>query len=337
MKLPTARISSFLSKPDPTVRVILVYGPDAGLVRERVMSLAKLTVPDLNDPFRVASVPANSLSDDPARLHDEMASMSLGGGRRLIRLQSPNESAAGVIGKLLEDLPDADSLLLIEAGDLDKRSKLRAVCEGESPYACGIPCYVEDNAARQRTITDILNSENIRTTRDVIAALADILPPDRLAMRSELEKFAIYVGKNNDATIADVHATVQDAGAAELDDLVFAIGAGEAKRAAQLIDRLFAEQTAPVAILRAAQRHFVRLQWARAQMDNGLNATDAVKRLQPPVFWKFEGAMASQLRRWNRNRAEQALRRLYDAEAAVKRTGTPDTALCAQVLLGLAA
>ena len=88
-------------------------------------------------------------------------------------------------------------------------------------------------------------------------ALADILPPDRLAMRSELEKLALYVGKGNTVTMEDVHAAVQDAGAAELDDLVFAVGGGEAKRAAQLIDRLFAEQTAPVAYFtrRAAAFH----------------------------------------------------------------------------------
>ncbi len=301
------------------------------------MHLAKLTVADLNDPFRVSVLSPASITEDSARLHDEMAAQALGGGRRLVRIQNPGESLAGALGKLLADMPDADSLLLIEAGDLDKRSKLRSVCDGESPYTCAIPCYVEDNAARQRTITEILNSENIRAPREIVAALADILPPDRMAMRSELEKFAVYVGKDNIATIGDVHASVQDAGAAELDDLVFAVGGGDAKRAVQLVERLFAEQTAPVAILRAAQRHFVRLQWARAQMDNGLNATDAVKRLQPPVFWKHESAMASQLRRWPRARAEQALRRLYDAEAAVKRTGTPDTALCAQVLLGLAA
>jgi DNA polymerase-3 subunit delta len=337
MKLPTAKIAAFLNKPDPAVRVILVYGPDAGLVRERGAHLAKLVVADLNDPFRVSALNASAIAEDPARLFDEMAAQALGGGRRLIRLQSPGESIAGAVVKLLADMPDADSLLLIEAGDLDKRSKLRAACEGESPLSCAIPCYVEDTAARQRTISDILTAENIKAAREIVAALADVLPPDRAAMRSELEKLAIYVGKGNVATIEDVHATVQDAGAAELDDLVFAVGSGDAKRATQLIERLFAEQTAPVAILRAAQRHFIRLQWARAQMDNGLNATDAVKRLQPPVFWKFESAMANQLRRWSRARAEQALRRLYDAEAAVKRTGTPDTALCAQVLLGLAA
>ena len=138
-------------------------------------------------------------------------------------------------------------------------------------------------------------------------------------------------------TVDDVHAILRDGGAAELDDLVLAVGAGDAARVIQLIDRLYAEQTSVVALLRAAQRHFIRLQWARAQMDGGMNATDAVKKLQPPVFWKHEGAFASQVRRWGAARLEQALRRLYDAEVTVKKTGTPDTALCAQTLLGLAA
>lgn len=337
MKLAPARISAFLAAPDPKMRVILVYGPDAGLVQERATLLAKKTVPDLNDPFRTASLSAAAIADDPARLNDEMASMALGGGRRLIRLQNPGETIAPYIAKLIAAMPDADSLLLIEAGDLDKRSKLRAACEGESPLCCAIPCYIEDTAARTRTIADILKAENINATRDVIATLADILPPDRMAMRSELDKLALYVGRGNAVSMDDVHATVQDAGAAETDDLIFAIGAGDARKAAQMLDRLYAEQASPVMLLRAAQRHFLRLEWARAQMDNGLNATDAVKRLQPPVFWKYESAMAAQLRRWPKARVEAALRRLYDAEAAVKRTGSPDEALCAQTLLALAA
>jgi len=344
MKLAPAKIHGFLSSPDPLVRVVLVYGPDAGLVRERVMRLAKLYVPDVNDPFRVVSLASSNLSSDSALLRDEMSSMSLGGGKRLVRIQNPPEACAVAIGELLADMPDTDSVLLIEGGDLDKRSKLRAVCEGESNQACAIACYAEDAAARQRTISDILASEKIRAAKEVVAILAEILPSDRMAMRAELEKFALYAAggtKGADGfvsvSIEDVRASIQDAGAAETDDLVFAVGAGDAKLAAQLMDRLFSEQASPVGILRAAQRHFLRLQWARAQMDKGLGATDAVKRLQPPVFWKYESAMAAQVRRWSAVRIDRALRRLCDAEIAVKKTGTPDVALCSQVLLGLAA
>jgi DNA polymerase-3 subunit delta len=337
MKLPTSRITAFLNKPDPAVQVILVYGPDAGLVRERANHLAKWAVRDPNDPFCSVTLPSSAFAGNPARLHDEMASVAFGGGRRLVRVQNTEENFGLTLAALLSDMPAGDNLLLIEAGDLEKKSKIRKLCEDEPSVACALPCYVEDLAARQRTITEILTSENIRAPREVVATLAEIMPPDCIAMRSELEKFALYIGKNNTATINDVHASVQDAGAAELDALVFAVGAGETKRVVQLIDHLYAEQTSPVALLRAAQRHFVRLQWARAEMDKGVAATDAVKRLQPPVFWKFESAMTSQLRRWSRGKTEQALRRLFDAESALKRTGTPDTALCAQTLLGLAA
>ncbi|MBV8061607.1 MAG: DNA polymerase III subunit delta [Alphaproteobacteria bacterium] len=333
MKLTPAQTTQFLQKPDSAKRVILVYGPDAGLVSERVKMLALLVVPDPDDPFRTAHLTAAAVADDTARLYDEMAAQSLGGGRRLIRL-SAAESATGAIASLLKDPPPTDSLLLIEAGDLDKKSKLRLLCENEA-LAVTIACYAEEGAARQRTIADILQAEGLRIDRDALMALADILPSDRMAMRSELEKLALYARGQKEISLRDIEAVIQDAGAAELDDLIYAVASGDAARSGTLMARLWEEQTSPVAILRAAQRHFMRLAQARAQMDEGLNAAEAVKRLSPPVFWKFENAFAAQLRRWSSARIEAALSRLYEAEAAVKRTGIPDQTLCAQLLLRL--
>jgi len=336
MKLTAAQTNSFLQKPDDAVRAILIYGPDAGLVRERADDIAKKTVPDLADPFRVAVLAGSVLSDDPARLMDEMAAQALGGGRRLVRVQHATDHMAPALASLLADMPPGDSLLLIEAGELEKRSKLRALCENEAKIAGAIACYVEEGAVRQRVIGDILQELNLRAPRDALMFLGDILPPDRMAMRSELEKLALYAKGKSSVTMEDVAAAVQDAGAAEIDDLVYAVGSGDGRRAAMLIDRLFAEQTSPVAILRAAQRHFLRLQWARDQMDKGSSPADAIKKLQPPVFWKYADQMSAQLRRWSPPRIERALDRLYEAEAAVKRTGAPDTVLVAQLLAGMA-
>ncbi|MDX2028848.1 MAG: DNA polymerase III subunit delta [Alphaproteobacteria bacterium] len=336
MKLTAAQTTAFLQKPDPRARAVLVYGPDAGLVRERAEALAKKTVPDLQDPFRVALLTGAMLAEDPARLMDEMAAQALGGGQRLVRIQQAGDNVAGALTALLADMPATDSLLLIEGSDLEKRSKLRSLCEGDE-QAAAIACYVEEGPARQRVIANILKAEGVNAPRDVILFLGDVLPPDRMAMRSELEKLATYAKGASGISIEDVRAVVQDAGAAELDDLVFAVGGGDARKVRLLIDRLMEEQTSPVAVLRAAQRHFMRLQWARGQMDGGASAGEAVKKLQPPVFWKHAESMGAQLPRWSAVRLSRALERLYEAEAAVKRTGTPDAALCAQTLLGLAA
>ena len=337
MKLAAGQIASFLQKPDASVRVVLIYGPDAGLVRERAESLAKKLVPDPNDPFRTASLSPSSISEDPARLHDEMAAQALGGGSRLIRIQAASESMAAALASLLDEPPEAESILLIEGGDLDKRSKLRGLCESDG-RAAAIPCYVEEGPVRQRAIADILKAEGLNAEPDALALLGEILPPDRMAMRSELEKLALYIGKTaKTVKLADVEAVVQDAGSAELDDLIFAVGNGNAQLAATLLDRLLEEQTSPVALLRSAQRHFLRLAMARGFVDAGQSAGEAVKKLQPPVFWKHVDAMAAQVRRWPAVKIDAALQRLFEAEAAVKRTGTPDEALTAQLLLRLAA
>lgn len=315
------------------MRVVLLYGPDAGLVSERADALARKTVDDLHDPFRVTQLQASSLTDDPARLYDEAAAQALGGGRRLIRLQHAPETIASALSNFLEDPPPGDTLVLIEAGDLEKRSKLRAACESATPLAIAIPCYLEDNAQRARTVAAILEAEGLKASREVLALLAETLPPDRLVVRSEMEKLALYARGKTTVTVDDVQAALHDSSAAETDDLVHAVALGDSKRAGVLLDHLLAEHVSPVALLRAAQRHFLRLQQARAHADSGLSAKAAVGKLQPKVFWKHEDLMARQVQRWPSTALEKFLQALYDAEAAVKQTGTPDTALCAQVLL----
>ena len=87
MKIAAGQIDGFLHRPDPQIRAVLLYGPDAGLVRERADTLAKTICPELHDPFRVAELTGAVLAADPARLVDEAAQISLMGGRRVVRLR----------------------------------------------------------------------------------------------------------------------------------------------------------------------------------------------------------------------------------------------------------
>src|ERR1700723_1219486 len=76
----------------------LLFGPDLGLVRERAERLAKTVVPDLRDPFRTTEMEASALSEDPARLFDEAAALSMTGGRRVVRVRN----AGNALAKLFE-------------------------------------------------------------------------------------------------------------------------------------------------------------------------------------------------------------------------------------------
>jgi DNA polymerase-3 subunit delta len=103
MKISPDRADAFAARPDPKARAVLVYGPDEGLVRERVQTLMKTVVEDLNDPFRVADLAQSAVKSDPALLADEAAAMALTGGRRVVRLRDADDGVTKAFKALLDD------------------------------------------------------------------------------------------------------------------------------------------------------------------------------------------------------------------------------------------
>src|SRR5437588_5237062 len=90
-------IDAFLKQPDPDRPIILLYGPDAGLVRERADALTASAVDNLNDPFSLVRLDGDDLAAEPSRLVEEAMTVPLFGGRRAIRVKAGSRSFAGGI------------------------------------------------------------------------------------------------------------------------------------------------------------------------------------------------------------------------------------------------
>ena len=95
--------------------------------------------PDLDDPFRVMTLPGSALASDPVRLNDEMAALSFTGGRRLVRIKDAGDALGAAFAGLLQDPPPGDSVAIAEAGDLTGRSALRRTFES-AKNAVAVPC-----------------------------------------------------------------------------------------------------------------------------------------------------------------------------------------------------
>ena len=54
-----AQIDKFLKRPDNSLRAVLVYGSNEGLMAEQVKNFTKAICDDVNDPFRVAYLNGN--------------------------------------------------------------------------------------------------------------------------------------------------------------------------------------------------------------------------------------------------------------------------------------
>ena len=186
MKLGWKDIDAFVKKPNPKARAILVYGPDDGLVKERALTMARASVSDINDPFNVAILSGDILSDDPARLSDEANAMSLMGGARLVRVEGASDKHTTIFKEYLAN-PSSENLIILEAGELGTKSTLRALFE-KSDSAAAVPldrfqphAHCRQDAGRNLTRQDAVRGRLAPRGR-VAPALSRRNGPSRLSL-----------------------------------------------------------------------------------------------------------------------------------------------------------
>lgn len=334
MKLSFRDIEPFVKKPDPAAHVILVYGPDNGLMKERARTIANSVVADINDPFNAVTLSADTLVSDPARLNDEAFAISMMGGDRLIRVEDAADKLTLIIREYLK-APCPSALIVLEAGELGTKSSLRALCEKEK-NAAAVPCYIEDERDLARLIRETLQADGHQIEADAVTWLATNISGDRMKARGEITKLATYKGsEKTPISLEDVRAACGEAGALALDDLVYATAGNDAAKALRTYNQLLEEGVNFVMILRSLQNHFRKLHLVRAHIDAGDTMEFALKKLSPPLFFKQEPAFRAQAGRWSLNAISGVLQKLMDLEAQCKQTGAPADTLCAQAVLGI--
>ena len=339
MKISPARADDFINTLGDDTRAILLYGPDSGLIRERArFAILKITNV-VNDPFLISELTPPELRNDPARLADEALALPFGGGRRAVHLKNAVDGLSTIITETVNRLSEcpapAPSLLIVEAAELSPRSSLRRLFEGNESCAA-IACYLDEGAGLERVITDALRDHGLKLDGDARSWLAGHLGTDRQLPRRELEKLALYCAGKLDVTLEDCLAVVGSGGSSDIDEAIYAAASGDLGALDQALARASQEGQSPIAILRAAQRHFQRLHLVCSQAHKGSDIGSAMKSLRPPVFFKLADRFRAQTRTWTLPRLTAALGLLTDAEIRCKSTGQPAHLISARVLMQIA-
>lgn len=327
MKLDGRQAETFLREPG-SAKVVLLHGEDVGLIRERARTLVTSVAGGTDDPFRVVELEKEHWDSIPA----EMASLPLTGGRRVVRVREAADAIAEMVKRVLEDR--SEGLLVLEAPGLGK-GKLRDLVE-KSVKGAALACYPLEGRALGEQIRGVLAERKVGIDNDALDWLVEHLGADQAVTRAEVEKLALYVGEGGRVGLEEARASVGDLAGLSLEDALYAATSGDVAGADRALELAIAEGSNPVAILRAGLIHMQRLQRARAAMDGGASAGEAVKSLRPPLFFKRERVFTAALGRWSSEAIAQACRRLWETELACKKTGAPDDALARSTVLGLA-
>lgn len=334
MKLTGKTAKDFLQQPDKGCVGVLIYGPDAGLMRERMQAIAaKILPPD--DPFGRVELTEEQLKNDPALLADELAAFSLTGGRRMVLVRDAGDKASKTVEAALTRA-DGTNYLVVCAGELGPRSTLRQLFESGAKLAA-LPCYRDEAMDIQAVMRRTFDAAGIACGRDVMTYLMQHLGNDRGVTQSELDKIVLYLGEERNLSLEAAENLVGQNRDVTLDALCMEIASGNATAADALLGQSLREGVAVIALLRAVQRHLHRLYQLRGIMRGGQSAEAAVAALKPPVFFRYVQSFARQAESWPQAVLLEALELAAAAEQACKQTPLPQALLvqklCADLLL----
>jgi len=166
--LKAHEVERFLKRPDLEAGIILVYGPDTGLVRETAQRLVRHYAGADSDGMGLVTLDGNELDGDPGRLLVEAKTASLFGERRVVRVRGAGKSLVLPLTELADD--PAGSIVVLEAGNLAPRDALRALVEA-TRAGRALPCYADSDETILKLINDSFAAAGIRAEPDVANTL----------------------------------------------------------------------------------------------------------------------------------------------------------------------
>lgn len=319
MLLKGKQAADFARKPKASVWAVLAFGEDEGLASDVAASLIRAWTPK-GASMDVTSLDDDTIRKDPSVLFDGLEAVSLLGDPRVIRVRTSGDKIAALLSEAIQAGEAQEgrfaARLIIEAGSLAKRSKLRVAAETANLTAC-LQLFADEAGDIERRVKDALGAEQVEIEPQALTAFVGDLPGHRALANAEIEKLALYArGLGRPIRIEDVRAL----SATDIDhDLSAAIRAAlDGKPAAvhTALDRLSVAGTSGISILRSLQFETRRMLDAQSRIAAG-QANPGMK-LRPPVWQSEWGLFSARLRKWPTKRLMRVMERIYDAEQQAK-------------------
>jgi len=184
MKILNSNINKFINDLSPYKNPILLYGPDEGLTLYRSKLIIKSFFnKNTAGETRVFDCKEKKLTE----LENVISSGSLFSKKEVLKITNPGESLSGYFDLFNSVYENNNVLIVIIAGELAPRSKIRTHFEREKN--CGtIACYKTDPYALKKIIIDFAIQNNLKLENSSISYLVETLGDNFQIILNELDK-----------------------------------------------------------------------------------------------------------------------------------------------------
>ena len=291
-------------------KLVLFYGKNEGFKNEATNNLIK-------DKDEITKYEEKEVLENINDFIESILSKSLFESEKIIIIKRVTDKILKIIDEInsknIEDIK-----IILNADNLEKKSKLRSLFEKDKKYIC-VPFYPDTDQTLSKLTYNFLKKKNISISQSNINLIVNKCNGDRETLLNELNKIE-YFSKNGKKitaeNIAKLTNLIENHGISELIDNCLA---KNKKKIVNILNENNFNNDDCILITRTFLNKAKKILKLSSEFQNNKNIDLTISSAKPPIFWKDKEITKQQIYKWTPENIKQLIYKLSEIELLIKK------------------
>ena len=301
-----------LDKIKNDLKFFLFYGKNEGLKRHYINQLFKN-----NKSKNVIKYEEKEILENEEIFFENILSNSLFESEKFIIINRSTDKISGIIIDLIERNING-VVIVVDAGLLEKKSKLRKLFEKEKDLAC-IATYPDTNEILSNLALTFFKKIDVSISRQNVNLIVDKCGGDRLNLENELEKIKFYLIEKKSISTEEILKLINLIENHTFYELIDNCLAKNKNKTINILNENSFSNEDCIIILRTFLFKAKKILALSIEYDKNKDINKTINSAKPPIFWKEKDIIKSQLNKWNPEKIKELIYLINDIELQIKK------------------
>ena len=251
---------------------------------------------------------------------DEILSKSFFENKKLIIINRSTDKITSVIEEILEKNID-DLILILNSGNLEKKSKLRLLFEKNKKIIC-IAFYEDNNQTLSSMTSQFFRNAKIPISQQSINLIVNRCRGDRQNLKNELNKIENFIKNKKQIKVSEILQLTNLAENYSVTELVDNCLAKNKNKTLNILNENNYNLEDCIIVIRTMLAKSKRLLKLFQELKKSNNVDSAISSIKPPIFWKDKQIIKDQINNWSYRNIELLIFRINEIELLIKKNSS---------------
>ena len=211
-----------------------------------------------------------------------------------------------------------DITIILNADELNKKSKLRNFFEKEKSLIC-TPFYKDNYQTLARLASDFFQKKQVSVSREIINLIVERSNGSRHHLNNEIFKIDNYLLNKKKITLEVVRKLTNLGENYNMTQLVDNCLAKNKSKINKIMNENNFSNDETIMIIRTFLSKTKRLYLIKKELEKGTSLESVIMNFRPPIFWKDKELVKQQIKLWSYENIQNLMAEISDTEFNIKK------------------